>query len=125
MTTSMRGARRTLLGLVGVLFLLQTTGCYSWHATTVPVPEDVIQPGTVLRVTTMDQRRWILADVIQRHDSLIGTTANGTPLQVGIPTATIISTSVRKADAGGAVAAVLGVAIVVLVVQARRCAGRC
>lgn len=107
MTTSMHGARRPVLGLVAIVFVLQTSGCYSWNPVPAPTPQDVFKHGAVYEVSTVDRRKWRLKNVRIRNDSLVGVLRKpsyGEPglssTTLGVPTAMIAAIKVGKLNLG-------------------------
>lgn len=113
MSSRLHAMRRVVLGIVGTLFLVQTTGCYSWQVTSMPKPDRQVNALTEYELSTVDQRTLKLTGLHLRNDSVFGVpNIPGTP-EVGVPTSQITKVRVRKVDASATFGVVALVAVVV------------
>ncbi len=96
MPTRIHGNRRVVIGIVGALFCLQTSGCYNWRVAPIPGPEAKTDTQAEYEMTTRDGRTTRLVAVHIRHDSLFGTPRGAGKEEVGVPTSQITVLKLQK-----------------------------
>ena len=101
MSTLRSPIRRVTNAALGVLVVLQATGCISWHPVTTSMRTDApIDPSDHYRVTTKDQRTVYLEQLHYRNDSILGV-LSGVPIarETGLPMSQVatVDRQVKKA----------------------------